>query len=60
MIATCSTNQREQTPLKMPLKRLGWTRSDRVPYGDSGTLGPFGCIGLSVRMSALNTCRKTD
>jgi hypothetical protein len=47
MTATCSTNQCEQ-PLKMPLTRLGWPRSDRALYGDSGTLGPFGCIGLSA------------
>src|SRR6266702_4826167 len=43
--------------LKMPLTwwvwRRGWARSDRAPYdrapyGDSGTLGPFGCIELSL------------
>jgi hypothetical protein len=53
MTATRSTNQREQSPLKMPLSRLGWTRSDWAPYGDSDTLGPFCCIGLSVGMSVL-------
>src|SRR6266702_1623305 len=38
--------------LKMPLTRWawwrGWPRSDRAPYGDCGTLGPFGCIELSL------------
>jgi hypothetical protein len=47
MTATCSTNQCEQ-PLKMPLTWLGWSQSDQALYGDSGTLGPFGCIGLSA------------
>ncbi|SRR6266702_4667940 len=61
MTATRSTNQREQTRLKMPLTRRGWRgwpRSDRAPYGDCGTLGPFGCIGLSVKRLVIDYPRK--
>ena len=61
MTAMGSTNQREQTQLMMPLTRQvwrGWPRSDRALYGDSGTLGPFGCIGLSVKMLVIDYLRK--
>ena len=61
MTATRSTIQREQTQLMKPLTRRGWwgwSRSDRAPYGDSGTLGPFGCIGLSVKTLVINHLRE--
>jgi hypothetical protein len=45
----------------MPLTRRGlwgWSRSDQAPYGDSGTLGPFGCIGLSAKRLVIDYLRE--